>query len=257
MNYDLIVDIVGKAGNIIRTAHEKEMVVFNKQGDANFVTKYDKEVQSFLIKSLRMLIPDANFLAEEDGIQQELGEGYCFIIDPIDGTTNFISDYRYSCVSVGLALNGKMQFAIVYNPYLDEMYTAVKGEGAKKNGQDIHVREAGLDGSLASFGAARYNTEETDKVFEYAKMLYTRSLAIRSGGSAALDLCRVAEGSTGVYFEMKLQPWDYAAASLILTEAGGFISTMEGQFITLDQPCSILAGNRQCWKETYKLFQGR
>lgn len=257
MNYDDIVDIVGKAGNIIRSAHENEMVVFNKQGDANFVTKYDKEVQSFLIKSLRALFPDANFLAEEDGIQQELGEGYCFIIDPIDGTTNFISDYRYSCISVGLAVNGKMEFGVVYNPYLDEMYTAVKGEGAQKNGSEIHVREAGLEGSLASFGAARYNTEDADKVFEFAKMLYLNSQAIRTGGSAALDLCRVADGSTGVYFEMKLQPWDYAAASLILAEAGGFISTMEGQLITLDQPCSILAGNRQCWKETFKLFRDK
>lgn len=254
MNYDEIIDVVGMAGNIIRTAHEKEMVVFNKKGDVNFVTKYDKEIQSFLIENLRKIIPDVNFIAEEDGIQQDLGEGYCFIIDPIDGTTNFISDYRYSCISVGLALNGKMQFGVVYNPYLDEMYTAVKGEGAKKNGTEIHVRKEGLDGSIASFGSARYNTEETDKVFEYAKMLYANSLALRSGGSAALDLCRVAEGSTGVYFEMKLQPWDYAAASLILAEAGGFISTLEGQFITLDQPCSILAGNRQCWKETYKMF---
>lgn len=257
MNYDDIVDIVGKAGSIIRVAHESEIVVFNKPGDANFVTRCDKEVQSFLINNLRRLVPGVHFLAEEDGIQQEINEGYCFIIDPIDGTTNFISDYRYSCISVALTLDGKLEFAVVYNPYLDEMYTALKGEGAKKNGCEIHVREEGLAGSLTSFGAARYNTEDADQVFEYAKLLYLNSLAVRSGGSAALDLCRVAEGSTGIYFEMKLQPWDYAAAALILTEAGGFISTMEGQLITLDQPCSILAGNRPCWKETYKLFQGK
>lgn len=257
MNYDEIIEVVGKAGNIIRTAHEDEMVVFHKKGDANFVTKYDKEVQAYLIENLRKIIPDVNFIAEEDGIQQDLKEGYCFIIDPIDGTTNFIEDYHYSCVSVGLALNGKMQFGVVYNPYLNEMYTAVKGEGAKKNGREIHVRAEGLEGSLASFGVAHYNTDETDKTFEYAKMLYSSSLAIRSGGSAALDLCKVAEGSTGVYFEMKLQPWDYAAASLIITEAGGFISTMEGTLITLDQPCSILAGNRRCWKEAYKMFHGK
>lgn len=257
MNYDDIVDIVGKAGSMIRTAHEDEIVVYSKQGDANFVTKYDKEIQSFLIHNLRRLIPSAKFFAEEDGIQQEISEGYCFIIDPIDGTTNFISDYRYSSISLALALDGKVIFGVVYNPYLDEMYTAVKGEGAKRNGSEIHVREEGLAGSISSFGAARYNTEDADQVFAYAKLLYLNSLAVRSGGSAALDLCRVADGSTGIYFEMKLQPWDYAAASLILTEAGGFISTMEGQLITLDQPCSILAGNRPCWKETYKLFQGK
>lgn len=254
MIYEKIIEVVRKAGKIIYEAHEKEMVVFDKQGEVNFVTKYDKEVQAYLIEHLRKIIPDANFLAEEDGIQQDLGDGYCFIIDPIDGTTNFICDYRYSSISVGLTLKGKMQFGVVYNPYLDEMYTAVKGEGAMKNGREIRVRQDGLDNSLASFGAARYNTEDADLVFEFVKKLYKNSLAVRTGGSAALDLCRIAEGSVGVYFEMKLQPWDYAAASLIVTEAGGFISTLEGQLITLDRPCSILAGNRQCWKDTYKLF---
>ena len=147
-----------------------------------------------------------------------------------------------------------MQFGAVYNPYLDEMYTAVKGEGAKKNGQPIHVRKEGLEKSLASFGAARYHSQDAEQIFEYVKKLYMNSLAVRTGGSAALDLCKIADGSVGVYFEMKLQPWDYAAASLIVTEAGGFISTLEGQLITLDKPCSILAANRQCWKDTYKLF---
>ena len=254
MNYEEIIEVVREAGKIILHAHEKEMVVFDKKGDANFVTRYDKEVQAYLIEHLRSLVPGANFLAEEDGIQQDLGEEYCFIIDPIDGTTNFICDYRYSSISVGLCYNGKMQFGVVYNPYLDEMYTAVKGEGAKKNGHAIHVRKDGLENSIASFGAARYNTEDADKVFDFAKKLYLNSLAVRSGGSAALDLCKIADGSVGVYFELKLQPWDYAAASLIISEAGGFISTLEGQLITLDKPCSILAANRQCWKETYKLF---
>lgn len=254
MNYEEIIEVIKEAGQIILHAHEQEMVVFDKQGDANFVTRYDKEVQAYLIEHLRKLVPGANFLAEEDGIQQDLGDEYCFIIDPIDGTTNFISDYRYSSISVGLTYNGKMQFGAVYNPYLDEMYTAVKGEGAKKNGQPIHVRKEGLEKSLASFGAARYHSQDAEQIFEYVKKLYMNSLAVRTGGSAALDLCKIADGSVGVYFEMKLQPWDYAAASLIVTEAGGFISTLEGQLITLDKPCSILAANRQCWKDTYKLF---
>lgn len=254
MIYEEIIGVVKKAGEMIFHAHEEEITVFDKEGTSNFVTKHDKDIQSFLISHLRQILPEANFLAEEDGIQQELGDGYCFIIDPIDGTTNFIFDYRHSCVSVGLAMRGKMQFGCVYNPYTKELYTAVKGEGAKLNGKEIHSTEKGLAENLAAFGCARYNTGDTCRIFDYSKRLYLNSLGIREGGSAALDICRVASGANGVYVELLLQPWDYAAASLIVMEAGGFISTAEGGMITLDKPCSILAAGRQCWKETVKLL---
>ena len=142
--YEQLIEIVKQAGAMIREAHEAEIPVYDKEGIANFVTKYDKDVQSFLIRNFRQLLPEANFLAEEDGIRQELGDGYCFIIDPIDGTTNFIFDYKFSCVSVGLAWKGRMQFGVVYNPYTEELYTAVTGEGAYKNGKRIHSSEKGL-----------------------------------------------------------------------------------------------------------------
>ena len=187
-------------------------------------------------------------------MQQELGDGYCFIIDPIDGTTNFIFDYKHSCISVGLTKFGRMLFGCVYNPYTREMYSAVKGEGAKLNGKEIHCSDKGLADNLVAFGTARYQTEDTDRIFDHAKKLYLNSLGIRAGGSAALDICRVASGANGVYLELMLYPWDYAAASLIVMEAGGFISTAEGGIITLDQPCSILAAGRQCWKEASQLL---
>ncbi len=253
--YQSIEKIVRDAGELILHAHDGEITVFDKAGETDFVTQYDKKVQSYLIRNLRNLVPEAHFLAEEDGIQQELGDGDCFIIDPIDGTTNFIFDRRHSCISVGLARKGKMLFGAVYNPFTGEMYTAVKGGGAKLNGREIHSSEKGLDENLASFGCARYNSDETDRIFDYAKALYLNSLGIREGGSAALDICGVASGRSGVYVELLLHPWDYAAASLILTEAGGFISSLEGGFITLDQPCSILAAGRKCWKDTTRLLR--
>ena len=107
---------------------------------------------------------------------------------------------------------------------------------------------------MVAFGTARYQTDDTDRIFDYAKKLYLNSLGIRAGGSAALDICRVASGANGVYIELMLQPWDYAAASLIVMEAGGFISSAEGGILTLDKPCSVLAAGRQCWKEAVKLL---
>ena len=101
MLYDEIMKIVTLAGELMLQAQDEELTVFDKEGTANFVTKHDKEIQFYLIQNLRQLIPEATFLAEEDGMQQELGDGYCFIIDPIDGTTNFIFDYKHSCISVG------------------------------------------------------------------------------------------------------------------------------------------------------------
>ena len=219
MLYDEIMKIVTLAGELMLQAQDEELTVFDKEGTANFVTKHDKEIQFYLIQNLRQLIPEATFLAEEDGMQQELGDGYCFIIDPIDGTTNFIFDYKHSCISVGLTKFGRMLFGCVYNPYTREMYSAVKGEGAKLNGKEIHCSDKGLADNLVAFGTARYQTEDTDRIFDL--MLY---------------------------------PWDYAAASLIVMEAGGFISTAEGGMITLDQPCSILAAGRQCWKEASQLL---
>lgn len=254
MLYDEIIKIVTLAGELMLQAQDEELTVFDKEGTANFVTKHDKEIQFYLIQNLRQLIPEATFLAEEDGMQEELGDGYCFIIDPIDGTTNFIFDYKHSCISVGLTKFGRMLFGCVYNPYTREMYSAVKGEGAKLNGREIHCSDKGLADKLVAFGTARYQTEDTDRIFEHAKKLYLNSLGIRAGGSAALDICRVASGTNGVYLELMLYPWDYAAASLIVMEAGGFISTAEGGMITLDQPCSILAAGRQCWKEASQLL---
>lgn len=255
MLYEEIIKQVKKAGDMLKSVAAEETDIYNKEGFSNFVTEYDKKVQKFLVDEMKKLFPDATFLAEEDGMQQSMGDGDCFIIDPIDGTTNFIFDYRNSCISVGLAHCREMVLGIVYNPYTDEMYTAIKGEGAKKNGKKIICTNKGLMDSIAAFGCARYNSDDTDRIFAFAKMLYLHSLGIRNGGSSAIDLCRVASGSNGMYTELLLQPWDYAAASLIIREAGGRITQINGDDITLDRPCSILAGGQQCWAESFHLWQ--
>lgn len=151
VDYSKILSIMRQAGNIICSAHLTELLVYDKEGFSNFVTKYDKKVQSFLISKFKELIPEANYLAEEDGVQQSLGDAYCFIIDPIDGTTNFIFNYHHSCIAMGLAHQGKMIFGAFYNPYMDEMYSAIKDQGAYLNEERIFCSQKGIKENLILF----------------------------------------------------------------------------------------------------------
>ncbi|MFI3209242.1 MAG: inositol monophosphatase family protein [Eubacteriales bacterium] len=253
--YTRIIDEVKRAGRIIVEAHNNQETIFDKEGFANFVTKYDKQVQNYLVGRFREILPEASYLAEEEGLQQSMEKGFCFIIDPIDGTTNFIHEYMHSCISVGLSYDGEMVMGVVYNPYRDEIFTAIKGQGAYKNGEKIEAGTRPLEESIVAFGCARYNSEDTDQAFALAKGLYVKSRGLRNRGSSTLDICDVACGRNGIYFELMLQPWDYAAASLILEEAGGCITQIDGQAITLDRPCSILAGSEQCYKEAMDIIR--
>ena len=243
VDYKAIEEVVRRAGMMMKEAHLSSDSVHHKEGAANFVTSYDVAIQRFLIEELHRIVPEAAFFGEEEtegNTREKELDGLCFLIDPIDGTTNFMFRYNYSCVSVGLAYAREMTAGFVYNPYVDEMYTAVRGNGAYLNGEKLRVPDAGLADGIASFGCARYNNTNTDVLFRVVQEMFNRSLAVRCGGSAALDLCRVAAGASVVYLEMKLNPYDYAAASVIIEEAGGVITQIDGSRITLDRPCSIL-----------------
>ena len=134
----------------------------------------------------------------------------------------------------------------VYNPYLNEMYTAVKGEGAYLNGSPIHVSSQPLENGIVLFGTAPYYEELGRKSFEMAYTYFKKALDVRRSGSAAFDLCCVAAGRAEVYFELCLSPWDFAAGALIVEEAGGKVTTVEWQHPTLSVKCSILATNGIC-----------
>lgn len=252
--------IVREAGMMIRKADITGDSIHQKDGLANFVTDFDVEVQQFLIARFRELLPDASFYGEEDTEGNEKSadscrNGYCFYIDPIDGTTNFIFGYQHSCVSVGLALDGQIIAGYVYNPYTDTMYKAVRGEGAYCNERKLVVSDKSIAEGIVAFGCARYNEGDTDLLFATVKELYLHSPSVRNGGSAALDLCRVAAGANVTYLELKLQPYDYAAASVIIEEAGGEIRQVEGEPITLEKPCSILAGTRTACDEVRSIMK--
>lgn len=248
-----ITEIVKEAGSILTDAVDIEKTIEVKGGKANFVTAFDKKVQDFLFAKLKGILPDAVFIGEEEETHKELPEGYAFIIDPIDGTTNFMKGCCASCISVGLLKKGQPEMGVVYNPYLDEMFWAQKGKGAFCNGKQIHVSEHELKDGLVLFGTAPYNEELAKKSFAYAYELFIRSMDVRRSGSAAIDLCNVACGRAELYFELLLSPWDYAAGALILTEAGGCISDPDGRPLSFDEKCGVVAGNEKTVQEWMEL----
>ena len=256
MTIDDIKQIAREAGDILLSAKRAKMM--EKSGHANFVTETDEKVQRFLVDKLKELLPEAEFLGEEDGQDEfsaKMAKGYCFVIDPIDGTSNFIYEYRPSVVSIGLLKDGKPYMAVVYNPYDDMMFSAIAGEGAYMNGERIISSEAPLSEQLSCFGTAPYYEELRDRSFDIAKKLLPLCVDLRRSGTAAWDMCCVAIGRCGLYFELKIQIWDYAAAALIAQEAGCSVTDVEGNPLSYTGASSALCMSRgvkeipECFKE--------
>lgn len=245
--------VVKEAGLIVLNARNIESGIESKQGSANFVTKYDVEVQNYLYQQLSSLFPNADFLGEEDLQRKSINSEYCFIIDPIDGTTNFIFDYRHSAISVALMYQNEIAYGVVYNPFLNELFYAERGKGAFLNDRPLKINPLALKDGIVGFGTATYYPEKAEQTFSYAKKLFDQALDLRRTGSAALDICYVAANRFVLFFELILSPWDYAAGSLILTEAGGIIKTFEQSEIEPMSPCSIIAANPIAYQDFLKL----
>ena len=250
--YEQILPIMEQAARLMLSAHDVDAAVTVKPGDANFVTAYDVAVEECLYRELGRLFPEAVFIGEEaaENHTELLSSSLAFIIDPIDGTTNFIHNYRYSAISVGVCDHGKMAFGAVYNPYDGRLFHAEAGHGAfvrdTRAGTDspIRVSNRPLRDALAGFGTSPYYRDElAEPTFRAVSALFRMTRDVRRSGSAALDLCMTACGSLDVFIEYRLSPWDVAAGSLILTEAGGIVTRMDGSPVTFVSPGSILAAN--------------
>ena len=248
---EILLPIIKEASKIMLSAHDVESAeeVTVKAGDANFVTVYDSATQDFLIEKISAAIPGAAFVAEEKENDYSILMGdYVFVIDPIDGTTNFIHEFCHSSISVACVSRGEVVFGAVYNPYLDEMFYAEKGKGAYKNGKPISVSEREIGEGIFSFGSSPYYKNEfCDVGFDLARKLFMECADIRRLASAALDLCYVACGRLDMFFEFRLSPWDFAAGMLILAEAGGKVTDMSGEPLKLTEPSSLLASNAKCY----------
>ncbi len=248
--------VVREAGGIILSAGDPAGSVHEKTSQRDLVTSYDLQVQDFLRRQLLALLPEAGFLGEEgDSKADPSAKEWVFVVDPIDGTTNFVQGFHNSCVSVGLTHWGRMEYGVVFNPYDGELYAAQRGRGASLNEQPIRCRDRALDHSLLIFGSALYYRELVPETLRLFNLAFPLVQDIRRFGSAALDLCYLAAGKAGAFFECRLAPWDYAAGSLIAEEAGCVVTKIDGSPLDLAEKGSLLAGSPRAYHELRKLFQ--
>ena len=239
-----ITDIVREAAQIVLAARDIPSQTHEKTSAADLVTEYDLAVERFLKEKLPPLVPGSVFFGEEEAENADPSRGWAFIVDPIDGTTNFVRDLRQSAISVALARDGAVEYGVVYDLYKDELFSARRGGGAFLNGSPIHVSTRPLSQGVFGMGTAIYKREYLEPTMRLTEQLFRRSCDFRRLGSAALDLCNVACGRTEVFFEYSLCPWDYAAGSLLVTEAGGAVCALDGGPLPVVSLSGAWASNR-------------
>ena len=231
---DFAIELAREAGDVLKHYMEREKHVELK-GRANLVTIADKESEALIIRRILERYPAHAVLAEESGTSGA-GEAQSgrWIIDPLDGTTNFAHQYPFFCVSVGFEQAGKILCGAVYDPCRDEMFSAARGEGSFMNGQPLHVSDMNKLGSSLILTGFPYGVRQKMKAAmgQFEAFLF-ESQAVRRGGSAALDLCYIAVGRCDGFWEMDLHPWDTAAGVVILEEAGGRVSDFAGNAFSI------------------------
>ncbi|MBE5790323.1 MAG: inositol monophosphatase [Clostridiales bacterium] len=225
-----------------------------KEGHANFVTNIDREVEEYLQQALLSLVPGSRIIGEEKE-NDALTDAPTWIVDPVDGTTNLIHDYRCSAVSIALCENRSPVAGLIWQPYTQEMFYAEAGRGASLNGKEIHVSETPFDKALIAVGTAPYHAELAEKSMELALAFLHSCADIRRSGSAAVDLAYLAAGRLDAFFELNLKPWDYAAGSLIVREAGGVVTMpLEPGEMRYDRSTAILASGAVIAEEVRAVF---
>ncbi len=226
------------------------------KGLADFVTRTDLRVQRQIFDALSARWPHIQQLGEEQEAREIDWNRPVWILDPVDGTTNLVHDFRESCVSLALWDGEKIAFGGVFNPFQEELFHAVAGQGAYCNGSPIAVsRRPDLAHSLVLIGTSPYDKGRAELVFSQAKALFLASEDIRRGGSAALDICYIAAGRAECYFEYDLKPWDFAAGMLILHEAGGKVSGLDGGDVYPGRNADIFASNGLIHGELLELLR--
>jgi myo-inositol-1(or 4)-monophosphatase len=224
------------------------------KGAVNLVTDFDKLSQEIILSHLSGRFPDHDFLAEEDLCEQR-GSEFRWIIDPIDGTTNYAHNFPIFCVSIALEWKGKVVCGVIYDPMRGEMFSAILGKGSVLNGRRIEISTTeDLDKSLLATGFPYDVRESRVNNIDHFANFATRVQAIRRCGSAALDLCYVACGRFDGFWELKLSPWDVAAGILIVEESGGCVTDFLGETTSIYGK-DLLASNGMIHEPMIKILK--
>ncbi|MGD8112347.1 inositol-1-monophosphatase [Vibrio sp. TRT 21S02] len=219
-----------KAGNhIAKSLENSEKIESTQKGTNDFVTNVDKEAEAIIIDVIKNSYPDHSIIAEENGLIEGKDSDVQWIIDPLDGTTNFVKGLPHFSVSIAVRLKGKTEVACVYDPMLNELFTAQRGAGAQLNNARIRVKEVkDLQGTVLATGFPFKQKQHSESYFKILSSLFVDCADFRRTGSAALDLCYLASGRVDGFFELGLKPWDIAAGELIAREAGAIVTDFAG-----------------------------
>lgn len=251
MDIQKIIEVVRQAGAMMQ---ERNFEVNTKSSISDKVTTLDIKIEAFLKGQLTRLIEGSGFMGEESEAHA-LDNEYVWIVDPIDGTTNFVRDLKNSAVSVALMRNKKIIKGVVYNPYSEEMFYAELNKGAYLNGEKIVVSDKSFDECILMTSLHPYHKGKAHVILDLIMEIYPMIDDTRRTGSAAIDMCLMACGRSDLCFKVMLCPWDFAAAALIIEEAGGVVSSL-GEELRYDKNMPIIAANNQTnFDKLYKMVE--
>jgi len=221
--------------------HSDTAIAFEHKGATDLVTEYDRRSEKVILDGLRRIFPDHAFNSEEEGHSAHSAD-YEWLVDPIDGTTNFAHAFPYFCVSVALARHGRPLAGVVYDPLRDELFAAEAGQGAVVNGRRLQVSsQADLGQALLATGFSYDVRTNPRNNFDQFRQFHLRAQSVRRAGSAALDCAYVAAGRLEGYWELNIKPWDVGAGGLLVAEAGGRATTPDGDENFLGSPTIVVS----------------
>lgn len=249
---DHAVAVARVAGQVVREAlcDEKQRDVMTKSSTVDLVTQTDQRVEHLIIQSVKKKFPTHRFIGEESVAAGEacvLTDDPTWIIDPIDGTTNFVHSFPFVAVSIGFSVDKQIQFGVVYSCLEDKMFTARRGKGAFCNGEPLQVsdQEDVRQSIIATEFGSNRETETVEKIFSSLRNILNIPVhGVRGAGTAAVNMCLVASGCVEAYYEVGIHVWDVAAGSVIVEEAGGVLMDVEGGPVDLMSRRIVAANNR-------------
>lgn len=245
---NIAINAARAAGSIItRHLDQLDRIKISTKNNNDYFTEVDIKAEQTIISTIRKAYPDHGIIAEESGVQDEDSD-HVWIIDPLDGTNNYMHGYPFFAVSIALRVKNKIEQAVIYDPLRHECFTASRGGGAQLNDRRIRVsKQTQLNSALLGTGFTFRDPTIGERYLPTFEALFGNCAGIRRSGSAALDLCYVACGRVDGFWEFGLKPWDIAAASLIIREAGGLVGDMQGGE-NYFKTGNIVAGNPKIFK---------